>query len=201
MEKGLLVVISGPSGAGKGTICKELVRKNENLNVSISATSRKPRIGEVDGINYFFMDEEEFVKYIEQDYFIENALVYGNHYGTPKSNVFKDIENGHDVILEIDIQGALKVKENHPEGIYIFILPPSISELKNRIVSRGTDSEEVIIKRMANVYEELNNAFKYDYVVKNDLIENAVNKIQCILIAEKNKAHRKETLINKIKEE
>ncbi|MDD2493898.1 MAG: guanylate kinase [Tissierellia bacterium] len=200
MESGLLIVISGPSGSGKGTICKKLIEEMDNIKVSISATTRKPRTGELEGRNYFFLDEESFLKKIKNNEFIEYACVYGNYYGTLKNEVLKELENGKDIILEIDIQGALNVKNNYPNGVFIFILPPSIEELKNRIVGRGTDSKEVILKRMQCVYDELNYAFQYDYVVLNDEIEIAVNKIKNIISAEKNKAMRNQKLIQKIQE-
>lgn len=200
MESGLLVVISGPSGSGKGTICKRLIEVMDNIKVSVSATTRKPRVGEVEGINYFFIDEEKFIQKINNDEFLEYASVYGNYYGTPKKEVLNELENGKDIILEIDIQGALNVKKNYPKGVFIFILPPSIKELKNRIEGRGTDSNEVILRRMECVYEELNYAFQYDYVVLNDEVEAAVEKIKGIISAEKNKAIRNQALINKIKE-
>jgi guanylate kinase len=200
MSSGLLVVISGPSGSGKGTICKRLIDEIENINVSVSATTRKPRIGEIEGKNYFFIDEDEFVKKINNDDFLEYALVYGNYYGTPKKTVLKQLENGKDIILEIDIQGALKVKENYPKGVFIFILPPSLEELKNRIEGRGTDSKEVIHRRLKCAYDELNYAFQYDYVVLNDEVDSAVEKIKEIISAEKNKSVRNQALIKKIKE-
>ena len=200
MESGLLVVISGPSGSGKGTICKRLIEVMDNIKVSVSATTRKPRVGEVEAINYFFIDEEKFIQKINNDEFLEYASVYGNYYGTPKKEVLNELENGKDIILEIDIQGALNVKKNYPKGVFIFILPPSIKELKNRIEGRGTDSNEVILRRMECVYEELNYAFQYDYVVLNDEVEAAVEKIKEIISAEKNKAIRNQALINKIKE-
>lgn len=200
MSSGLLVVISGPSGSGKGTICKRLIDEIENINVSISATTRKPRIGEIEGKNYFFIDEDEFVKKINNDDFLEYALVYGNYYGTPKKTVLKQLEDGKDIILEIDIQGALKVKENYPKGVFIFILPPSLEELKNRIEGRGTDSKEVIHRRLKCAYDELNYAFQYDYVVLNDEVDSAVEKIKEIISAEKNKSVRNQALIKKIKE-
>jgi guanylate kinase len=200
MSSGLLVVISGPSGSGKGTICKRLIDEIENINVSVSATTRKPRIGEIEGKNYFFIDEDEFVKKINNDDFLEYALVYGNYYGTPKKTVLKQLEDGKDIILEIDIQGALKVKENYPKGVFIFILPPSLEELKNRIEGRGTDSKEVIHRRLKCAYDELNYAFQYDYVVLNDEVDSAVEKIKEIISAEKNKSVRNQALIKKIKE-
>lgn len=200
MDNGLLVVISGPSGAGKGTICKRLRELMKDLKVSVSATTRQPRWGEIEGESYFFIDEEEFINKINNDEFLEYAKVYGNFYGTPKKEVFEQLEAGNDIILEIDIQGALQVKKNYPRGVFIFILPPSITELKNRIEGRGTDSKEVILRRMESVYEELDYAFEYDYVVLNDEVEAAVEKIECIIKAEKNRAIRKKAIINKIRE-
>ena len=200
MNSGLLVVISGPSGSGKGTICKKLIEEINNLKVSVSATTRKPRVGEIEGKNYFFIDEENFLDKIKNEEFLEYASVYGNYYGTPKKAVLKELENGNDIILEIDIQGALKVKENYPKGVFIFILPPSLEELKNRIEGRGTDSKEVIRRRLKCAYDELNYAFQYDYVVLNDEVESAVDKIKEIISAEKNKATRNQALIKKIKE-
>lgn len=200
MDNGLLVVISGPSGAGKGTICKRLKEELRDLKVSVSATTRNPREGEEEGTSYFFINEEDFIKKINNDEFLEYAKVYGNYYGTPKKEVFKQLEDGNDIILEIDIQGALQVKKNYPRGVFIFILPPSLSELNNRIERRGTDSKEVILKRMQCAYDELNYAFEYDYVVVNDEVEAAVDKIKCIIYAEKNRAVRKKAIINKIRE-
>lgn len=200
MENGLLVVISGPSGSGKGTICKRLIEELDNVQVSVSATTRKPRLGEIEGVNYFFIDEEKFINKINKDEFLEYAKVYGNFYGTPRQEVLKNLEKGKDVILEIDTQGALNVKKSYPKGVFIFILPPSIKELKSRIEGRGTDSKETIIKRMDCVIEELNNALKYDYVVLNDEVEEAVKKIKEIISAEKNRAVRNKALIDRIKE-
>ena len=185
MDEGLLVVISGPSGAGKGTICKRLLMEMSYLKVSVSATTRKPREGEAEGISYYFIDEEEFIKRINNDEFLEYAKVYGNYYGTPKEEVFKQLKAGNDIILEIDIQGALQVKKNYPMGVFIFILPPSLAELKTRIEGRGTDSKEVILRRMESAYDELNYAFQYDYAVLNDQVEVAAEKIKHIIEAKK----------------
>jgi guanylate kinase len=200
MEEGLLVVISGPSGAGKGTICMQLLMEMSFLKVSVSATTRKPREGEKDGIDYFFIEEEEFLKRVKNNEFLEYAKVYGNYYGTPKEEVFKQLKAGKDIILEIDIQGALQVKKNYPMGVFIFILPPSLTELKNRIEGRGTDSKEVILRRMESAYDELNYAFQYDYVVVNDWVDIATEKIKHIILAEKNRAIRKKEIINKVRE-
>ncbi len=201
MTKGVLIVVSGPSGAGKGTLCKELIERNNDIALSISCTTRALRGKEVEGINYYFISTEEFESRIENNDFLEYASVYGNYYGTPKWKVLELIDKGVDVILEIDIQGALKVKEEYQDGVFIFILPPSLQELKERITSRGTDSKEAIIKRMDCAYEELSYAFKYDYAIVNDYIENAVDKIEAIIVAEKNKANRQKQLINRIRED
>lgn len=200
MEEGLLIVISGPSGAGKGTICKQLLMEMSYLKVSVSATTRQPRPGEAEGISYFFIDEDEFKNKIDNNEFLEYAKVYGNYYGTPKEEVFKHLEDGNDIILEIDIQGALQVKKNYPRGVFIFILPPSLTELKNRIEGRGTDSKEVILHRMESAYDELDYAFEYDYIVLNDHVKEATAKIKHIILAEKNRAIRKKELISRIRE-
>lgn len=201
MSKGVLIVVSGPSGAGKGTLCKELIKRNNEIALSISCTTRDPRGKEVEGVNYYFISTEEFESRIEDNDFLEYAQVYGNYYGTPKWKVLELIDKGVDVILEIDIQGALKVKEEYQDGVFIFILPPSLQELKERITSRGTDSKEAIIKRMDCAYEELSYAFKYDYAIVNDYIETAVDKIEAIITAEKNKANRQKQLIKSIRED
>jgi len=201
MEEGLVIVISGPSGAGKGTICKEIVKRKKDLIISVSATTRSPRKNEIEGKNYYFYTEETFKEKIEKNDFLEYAKVYGNCYGTPKSKVIEEIKKGKNVILEIDIQGALQIKESYPKGIFIFVMPPSMEELKNRITSRGTDSREVILKRMECAYHELNYAFKYDYVIINDDLEEAVKVVDSILIAENHRAVRKKDIIEKIKEE
>jgi guanylate kinase len=195
-QKGLLLVISGPSGAGKGTICKALV-ENNHFWISVSATTRSPRKGEVEGENYFFTTHEDFKERINKGDFLEYAEVYGNYYGTPKSNVLKMLDSGTDVILEIDIQGALKVKETFQEGIFIFILPPSMEELKQRIINRDSETPESLMTRFKSAYKEINYVSKYSYAVVNDTVEEAVKKIESIVVAERCRVDRmKDTMIN-----
>ena len=164
-KRGLLLVISGPSGAGKGTICKALVEKHKELYVSVSATTRQPRVGEIDGVNYHFTTKEQFIERIEQNDFLEYAEVYGNYYGTPKSKVEEMLSKGIDVILEIDIQGALQVKKNFEEGVFIFIVPPSMEELINRIIGRGSETPETLAVRFQTAYKEINYFSKYTHLI------------------------------------
>ena len=179
-----LFVISGPSGAGKGTICKALVERFPGIELSVSATTRAPREGEVDGVNYYFLDKETFEERIAVGGFLEYAEVYGNYYGTPKQKVLNKLEAGVDVLLEIDIQGAKKVREVYPEGIFIFILPPSKAELRRRLEGRGTDSPEVIEARLAETMNEIHQIHEYDYFVINDDLEVAINEAMSIITAE-----------------
>lgn len=185
LKKGLLVVISGPSGAGKGTLCKEVLLRNDDIKMSVSCTTRSPRDGEVEGENYYFVTKEKFQEMINDNAFLEYAQVYDNFYGTPYAGIEKKLEEGKDVILEIDIQGALKVKERYPEGLFIFILPPSMEELKNRIRKRGSETEESFLKRFKSAFKEINYASKYNYAVINDEVDDAVKKLECIIVAEK----------------
>lgn len=189
-NRGVLIVISGPSGAGKGTICKALLEKHKNIYLSVSATTRMPREGEVEGVNYYFLTKEDFEEKVRNNGFLEYANVHGNFYGTPKVNVEKMLEDGKDVILEIDIQGALQVKENFKEGVFIFILPPSMEELKQRIIKRGSETEESLMTRFKNAYKEINYVSKYNYAVVNDTLEVAVAKVEGIITAEKCRVDR-----------
>lgn len=188
-NKGLLIVLSGPSGAGKGTICKALLNR-QKFWLSVSATTRQPRAGEIPGKSYHYITREQFKNKIKNDDFLEYAEVYGNFYGTPKSAAIEKIENGEDVILEIDIQGALKVKENYPEGVFIFILPPSMEELRNRIIGRGSETAESLVTRFKSAYQEVNYVSKYNYAVINDTVEEAVSKIESIISAERCRVDR-----------
>ncbi|WP_300383977.1 guanylate kinase [Clostridium sp.] len=189
-NKGVLIVISGPSGAGKGSICKELIEKHNNIYISVSATTRSPRIGEIEGVNYYFLKRDEFEEKVKNNGFIEYANVHDNYYGTPKLNVEKMINEGKDVILEIDIQGALQVKENFKEGVFIFILPPSMEELKRRIIKRGSETQESLMTRFKNAYKEINYISKYNYAVVNDDLNLAVSKVEAIINAERCRVDR-----------
>lgn len=189
-RKGLLIVVSGPSGAGKGTICKKMLESNTKIMASVSATTRAPRAGEEDGRNYFFINKEHFEEMKEQDEFLEYAKVYDNYYGTPKKYVLDNLNCGNDVLLEIDIAGALQIKESFRDGVFIFILPPSMEELKKRIVGRGTESEEDIKKRYGAALDEIHQVIKYDYAVINDDVDRALIDVESILRAERCKVSR-----------
>lgn len=182
-HSGKLFIISGPSGAGKGTICKRLV-EDTKVEISVSMTTRKPRPGEVEGVSYYFTTKEEFLKEAEADGLLEYAEVYGNYYGTPKAKVIEKLESGIDVVLEIDIQGALNVKEVYPKGIFIFILPPSMTELRKRITGRGSETEEAINLRLSETLKEVSYIDKYDYCVVNGELEEAVARVKAIVTAE-----------------
>lgn len=197
-QKGILIVVSGPSGTGKGTVCRELLHSNPDLKYSISATTRSPRAGEVEGKNYLFVAKDQFKTMIENDDLLEWAEVYGNFYGTPRHYVIEQLNKGYDVILEIDTQGAMKVKEKFPEGVYIYIIPPSLAELADRINKRGTDSPDVIKKRLECASGELSLAHNYHYIVMNDQVATAVQKIKTIIAAEKLRAQRNTALLDNL---
>ena len=185
-QNGKLFVISGPSGAGKGTIVNAVMDQADpsGTALSISMTTREPRPGEEDGVNYFFVTKEEFRRQIEAGGFLEYAEVYDHYYGTPKSKVMEKLNQGKDVILEIDIQGALNVKKAFPEGVLIFILPPSMEVLRSRLTGRGTDAPEVIERRLSKTRGELAFIDRYDYGVVNDDLEEAVETVRAIMRAE-----------------
>ncbi|GAE91691.1 guanylate kinase [Gracilibacillus boraciitolerans JCM 21714] len=190
-EKGILFILSGPSGVGKGTVRKALFEQDTNLKYSISMTTRTKREGgEQEGVDYFYRSHEQFEQMIHEKKMLEYAKYVGNYYGTPRQYVDEMIEKGHDVFLEIEVQGALQVKENFPQGVFIFLIPPSLEELKNRIVERGTETEDLIINRLKEARNEIEMMDKYDYVVVNDNIEDAVRKVQSIVQSEHCKRSR-----------
>ena len=189
-KKGLLLVVSGPSGTGKGTICKDIVAKHEAINLSISATTRNPRVGEVEGKSYFFKTKEEFEAMVDRGEFLEHAMIYDNYYGTPKKAILDELDKGRDVILEIEMQGAMQIKEVYPQAVFIFVLPPSLQELRNRIVGRGTETEEQIEKRFNSAYDEIKLLGDYDYFIFNNIVEKSSEEILNILEVEKNKVSR-----------
>ena len=194
MKKGFLLVISGPSGVGKGTVLHDLMNTQSNLVYSVSATTRKKRDGEIEGVSYFYKSHEEFEKMIEEDKFLEFAHVHNNYYGTPKEFVESKINEGKIVILEIDVQGALNIKKNTDNGVFIFLAPPSLTELKNRIVGRGTETDEDIKIRMHNARKELQHINDYDYLVVNDHLNSAITSVNEIINAEKHRVFREEEL-------
>ncbi|MEZ0535784.1 guanylate kinase [Caldicellulosiruptoraceae bacterium PP1] len=188
--KGVLYIISGPAGVGKGTIVSNLIKKNSNLKLSISKTTRKPRFNEIDGVNYFFTTKEDFEKEIKEGNFLEYAIYNNNYYGTPKDFVLKTLNEGHDVILEIETQGALSVKQNFDDSVLIFILPPSLTELKNRLYKRGTETDDEINARLNIAQKEIEKIHLYDYFIINDYLDNAVDIVEKIIIAEKQRTKR-----------
>ncbi len=189
-KRGTLIVLSGPSGVGKGTIAKELI-KNKNFWLSISATTRSPRGTEQDGLEYFFLTKEEFETKIDNGDFLEYAIVHNNnYYGTPKDKIEEKLNEGLDVILEIDIQGALSINNKIKDSLFIFIMPPSMQILKERLIARNTEDEEKVLARFKTAYKEINEVKKYNYVVINDILEDAINKVNSIITAEKCRVDR-----------
>ena len=210
-NKGKLVVISGFSGAGKGTLMKALMKEyGDSYALSVSATTRSPRPGEMDGVDYFFVTRDKFEQMIAEDALIEYAQYVGNYYGTPKEYVQQQLDLGKNVILEIEIQGALKIKEKFPDTVLMFVTAPDANELKNRLVGRGTETPEVIAARLSRACEESMGIEKYDYLVINDTIENGISLIDRLICDERsgnienNRAHRVSAnidFINKMREE
>ena len=197
-NKGVIAVVSGPSGVGKGTICTYLTEKYDDFFLSVSATSRQPRPNEVDGVHYHFKTPEQFKKMIENDEFLEYAGYVDKFYGTPKAPCYEHIEKGINAILEIEVQGGMKVKEKEPDTVMIFVVPPSMEELESRLRGRGTETEEVILQRLARAKEELLQMKAYDYIVVNNSVEEAAEQIRNILNSESLKT---KNMINMVEKE
>lgn len=200
--KGDLIVISGPSGCGKDTICSELFKVRKNIVKSISMTTRDMRDGEVNNKDYYFVSKEEFEEKIKTDELLEYAIVHEkDYYGTPKKKVLETLESGLDIVLIIDIQGALQIKEKYPEAVFIFIMPPSMKELKSRLINRKSETKESMLRRFKSMYKEVNEINKYNYVVVNDNLENSVKTVDAIIESQKSRVDRIEELdINSIEE-
>ena len=189
-RKGMLLVVSGPSGTGKGTLCERLLRSDPTIMFGVSATTRKPREGEIDGVHYHFIDEERFDKMLAEKAFLEHATVHGHRYGTPKDQVERAIEEGRNILLDIDPQGALSVMSAMPETVSIFILPPSYSALRERLHTRNTDDPDEILKRLSNAYGEVRLLRHYTYALVNDRLDQAFGMLSAIIMAEKHRTTR-----------
>lgn len=200
-KKGILIVLSGFSGAGKGTVVKNLMKKYDEYVLSISMTTREPREGEQDGVEYFFRTREEFEKTIAQNGLIEYAEYCGNYYGSPRAYVEENLEAGRNVILEIEIQGALKIREQYPESLLLFITPPNADELKRRLVGRGTETMEVIEERLSRAVEESEGIEAYDYIVVNDQLDECVEEVHRLVNDARRAPVRSQKFIRKIREE
>lgn len=198
-DKGILVVVSGFSGAGKGTLMKQLLKTYDNYALSVSMTTRKPRVGEEDGREYFFVSMETFEEKIAQGELVEYARYCDNYYGTPRAYVEKQLENGKDVILEIEIQGALKIKERFPQALLLFVMPPSVKELERRLLGRGTETSEVIAARLSRAGEEAEGIEKYDYLVINDDLDTCVAQMHALIQGAHNAPLRNEEFIEEIR--
>ena len=201
MNKGILVVVSGFSGAGKGTVMKRLMEKYDDYALSVSATTRKPRPGEVDGREYFFRTRDEFERLIAEDALLEYAQYVENYYGTPRSYVEKQLQAGRNVILEIEIQGAMKIKEKIPEALLVFVTPPTVQELERRLTGRGTETAQVIADRLARAGEEAKGMGQYDYILVNDTVEECVDHLHQIIVSEHSRAFRNVEFIADIQEQ
>ncbi len=198
-KKGLLLVISGPAGVGKGTINAALLERHADIRMSVSATTRAPRPGEIDGLHYFFKTEEEFERMIDEEAFLEYTRVFNmNYYGTPKSFVLDELASGCSVILEIDVEGGMNVKRAFPDAVLVFIAPPSMSELKERLIGRHTETPEQIDRRFATAFREIERARSYDYIVTNDIIDVAVSRVENILQAERCRCSRNKALLDEL---
>ncbi len=197
MDKGLLIVVSAPSGCGKGTILAEIL-KNEKFFYSVSATTRSPRPGEQDGVNYHFLTKEQFEELIKNGGMLEYACYCDNYYGTPRDKVTEKLAEGKHVILEIEVQGAMQIREKCPDAVFVFIAPPSVGELRNRLSGRGTETAEVIEKRVSEAAHEISFAGKYDYVIVNDDLNEAISDFSTVIRAEELKTQNQKNIIDEV---
>lgn len=201
VKKGMLTIISGFSGAGKGTVIKELLKQHDNYALSISATTRKPRIGEEHGVNYFFLTTDEFERMIKQDEFLEYEKYVNCSYGTPKNFVSERLESGYDVILEIEVKGAMSVKAKYPDALLMFLTPPCALDLRNRLINRGTETKQIIERRLQKAQEEADSMQLYDYIIVNDILENCVEQVHQVIQNQKNRTKYQLSFIQQLKEE
>ncbi len=199
MKPGLLIIVSGPAGVGKGSIVRKMIELSSRVRLSVSATSRKPRPGELEGINYFFKTREQFEEMIKNRELVEWVEYCGNYYGTPKEFVCKEIEKGHSIILEIEVEGALKVRDLFPDSVLCFVLPPDFRELERRLRGRGTENEEVIKRRLERAREEFRHINLYDYIILNDTIEDAAQRFVTIVQSEQMRTKRNQALMDKFR--
>jgi len=197
-RSGLLIIISAPSGTGKSTLCRKLISIFPDACYSVSVTARPPRRGEIDGKDYFFVSKNEFIEKKRKGELAEWALVHGHYYGTPKDFLNRSLSKGKDVILAIDVKGAMKLKKKYPEAITIFIAPPSLSELERRLRERGKDSKATIRERLINAQREISRIKKYDYLVVNERLEDALKELKCIIITERSRVEKSEDEIKKL---
>ena len=197
MDKGILIVVSAPSGCGKGTILAEVL-KNEKFFYSVSATTRSPRPGETDGVNYHFLSKEQFEGLIDRGGMLEYARYCDNYYGTPKDKVDEKLSEGKHVILEIEVQGAMQIREKCPEAVFVFIAPPSVETLRQRLLNRGTETPEVIEKRVSEAAHEISFAYRYDYVIVNDVLETAIDDFNSVIRAEELKTVNQKNIIDEV---
>lgn len=200
-KRGLLIVVSGPSGAGKDSVCNLALCSNPNIWISISCTSRPMRNGEAEGVNYFYLTKEEFENKINNNEFLEYAVYNNNYYGTPLYKIEEKLNEGKDVVLVIEVQGALKVKKLYPNATFIFILPPSMEELRSRLIKRGTETDDKILERFKTAYKEINEISKYNYVIVNDVLSDAALKMNSIILSERSRVDRiEDTFVSSIEE-
>jgi guanylate kinase len=201
LQKGVVLVVSGPSGTGKGTILSGFKKKHKEIVFSVSATTRQPRSSEIEGVNYFFKTKDQFQQMIKKGALLEWVVYCDHYYGTPENFIMENIENGKDIVVEVEVEGAIKIKENFPESVLVFIMPPSFEDLYHRINKRGSETDETRRKRLETALFEVELAKRYDYMIVNENVQLAVDQLHCILTSQKHRALRNEAYIEKILKE